>query len=74
MSTIATLYVANVKEFIRDRAALFWTFAFPLIFIVLFGLIYGNSGSASFNVVLIDQDHYHCQPAPDRGIPARVLF
>ena len=57
MSTIATLYVANVKEFIRDRAALFWTFAFPLIFIVLFGLIYGNSGSASFNVVLIDQDH-----------------
>jgi ABC-2 type transport system permease protein len=57
MSTIASLYVANVKEFIRDRAALFWTFAFPLIFIVLFGLIYGNSGSASFNVVLIDQDH-----------------
>jgi ABC-2 type transport system permease protein len=57
MSTIATLYVANVKEFIRDRAALFWTFAFPLIFIVLFGLIYGNSGSVSFNVVLIDQDH-----------------
>ena len=43
MSTIATLYVANVKEFVRDRAALFWTFAFPLIFIVLFGLIYGNS-------------------------------
>jgi ABC-2 type transport system permease protein len=57
MSTIATLYVANVKEFIRDRAALFWTFAFPLIFIVLFGLIYSNNGSVTFNVVLIDQDH-----------------
>src|SRR5215469_7564279 len=57
MSTIASLYVANVKEFVRDRAALFWTFAFPLIFIVLFGLIYSNNGSVTFNVVLIDQDH-----------------
>jgi ABC-2 type transport system permease protein len=56
MSTITSLYLANVKEFVRDRAALFWTFAFPLIFIVLFGLIYGNSGSVSFNVVLIDHD------------------
>jgi ABC-2 type transport system permease protein len=57
MSTIASLYVANVKEFVRDRAALFWTFAFPLLFIVLFGLIYGNSGSVSFNLVVVDHDN-----------------
>lgn len=57
MSTIATLYIADVKEFVRDRAALFWTFAFPLVFIVLFGLIYGNSGTVSFNLVLIDHDN-----------------
>jgi ABC-2 type transport system permease protein len=57
MSTIVSLYVANVKEFVRDRAALFWTFAFPLLFIVLFGLIYGNSGSVSYNLVLVDHDH-----------------
>src|SRR5215469_2357882 len=57
MSTIASLYVANVKEFVRDRAALFWTFAFPLLFIVLFGLIYGNSGSISYNLVIVDHDN-----------------
>jgi ABC-2 type transport system permease protein len=57
MSTIASLYVANVKEFVRDRAALFWTFAFPLLFIVLFGLIYGNSGTVSFNLVVVDHDN-----------------
>jgi ABC-2 type transport system permease protein len=57
MSTIASLYVADVKEFVRDRAALFWTFAFPLIFIVLFGLIYGNSGTVSYNLVVVDHDN-----------------
>src|SRR2546423_11614475 len=28
-----------MKSFLRDRAALFWTLAFPLIFVVLFGSI-----------------------------------
>ena len=27
------LTVANVKSFYRDRAALFWTFAFPVLFV-----------------------------------------
>ncbi len=57
MSTIISLYRANVKEFIRDRAALFWTFAFPIVFIVLFGLIYGGTNSVSYNVVVIDHDN-----------------
>ncbi len=57
MSTIWSLYRANVREFVRDRAALFWTFAFPLIFIVLFGLIYGNTGSISYSLVLVNHDN-----------------
>ncbi|MGO8949924.1 MAG: ABC transporter permease [Ktedonobacterales bacterium] len=57
MSTIASLYRANIREFVRDRAALFWTFAFPLIFIILFGLIYGNSGTVSYNLVVVDHDN-----------------
>ncbi len=56
MSTVLSLYVANMKEFIRDRAAIFWTFAFPIIFIVLFGLIYSNTGSPSYTVGLVNQD------------------
>ena len=56
MSTVFSLYVANMKEFIRDRAALFWTFAFPIVFIVLFGLIYSGSGSPSYNLGLVNQD------------------
>ncbi len=56
MSTVLSLYIANMKEFIRDRAAMFWTLAFPIFFIVLFGAIFSNDSSANFNVGLVNQD------------------
>ena len=56
MSTVLSLYVANMKEFIRDRAALFWTFAFPIVFIVLFGAIFSGSSSPSYKLGLVNQD------------------
>ncbi len=56
MPTVFSLYVANMKEFIRDRAALFWTFAFPIVFIVMFGAIFSGSGSHTYNVGLVNQD------------------
>ena len=40
MRALLALTVANIRSYVRDRAALFWTMAFPLIFIVLFGLIF----------------------------------
>lgn len=56
MSTIFSLYVASLKEFVRDRAALFWTLAFPLFFIVLFGLIFSGTSSPSYTAGLVNQD------------------
>ncbi|MEO7000611.1 MAG: ABC transporter permease [Ktedonobacterales bacterium] len=56
MSTVGSLYVANMKEFIRDRAAMFWTLAFPIFFIVLFGLIFSGNSSPSYNVGLVNED------------------
>ena len=49
------LTVANTKSFYRDRAALFWTIAFPVIFVVLFGSIF-SGGPTKFNVAWVDQD------------------
>jgi len=40
---LIALTVANLRSYTRDRAALFWTLGFPLIFIVLFGFIFQNS-------------------------------
>jgi ABC-2 type transport system permease protein len=56
VATVATLYVASLKEFIRDRGALFWTLAFPLIFIVLFGVIFSGGGEVKYTVGLVNQD------------------
>jgi ABC-2 type transport system permease protein len=45
----------NTRRFFRDKLAIFFTIAFPLIFLFVFGGIFGNSGDATFNVGLINQ-------------------
>lgn len=52
---LATLTIANIKSYYRDRGALFWTIAFPVIFVVLFGSIF-SGGPSTFNVAWVDQD------------------
>ena len=45
MNALLLLTIANVKSFTRDRSALFWTLAFPLIFVVLFGSIFSGGNN-----------------------------
>jgi ABC-2 type transport system permease protein len=49
------LTVANIKSFTRDRSALFWTLAFPLIFVLLFGSIF-SGGSSERTIGFADTD------------------
>ncbi len=56
MQALLTLTAANIKSFVRDRAALFWTLAFPLTFVVLFGLLFGGGGRAEYRFGWIDRD------------------
>lgn len=47
------LLIADLKMMLRNRQALFWTLAFPLMFTFIFGAFFGkNSGSAG-TVILI---------------------
>jgi len=55
MHALLALTVANIRSFRRDRAALFWTLAFPLIFVVLFGLIF-QGGSQKLRFGWVDDD------------------
>jgi ABC-2 type transport system permease protein len=57
MNALLGLTVANMKSFVRDRAALFWTIAFPVIFVVLFGTLFGGGGTANYQVGWVDLDH-----------------
>ncbi|HEU4673715.1 MAG TPA: ABC transporter permease [Candidatus Limnocylindrales bacterium] len=55
MRPLIRLTIANLRSFLRSRLAMFWTLAFPLIFIFLFGFIFQGS---QFDVKLgwVDED------------------
>jgi ABC-2 type transport system permease protein len=57
MKTVWRLTVANVKSLTRDRAALFWTFFFPVMFVLLFGVLFSGSGDSKVSIGFVDQDH-----------------
>ncbi len=46
------MFLANFKEFFRDRASLFWMFAFPLIFTFIFGLVFSGNGGTTHSIGL----------------------
>ena len=57
MKTFNMLLVANAKQFVREKAALFWTFLFPIFFILIFGAVFsGSMDDVSFNVGLVVED------------------
>ncbi|HSL76026.1 MAG TPA: ABC transporter permease [Candidatus Limnocylindrales bacterium] len=56
MSPLLALTVANIKSYVRDRAALFWTLAFPLIFIFMFGFIFQSGGESRLTLGWVDED------------------
>ena len=56
MRTLLGLTVANIRSLVRDRAALFWTIFFPIMFVFLFGSIFGGSSDTRISVGYVDQD------------------
>ncbi|MFA5375378.1 MAG: ABC transporter permease [Dehalococcoidia bacterium] len=57
MKTFNMLLMANAKQFVREKAALFWTFLFPIFFILIFGAVFsGNMEDVNFNVGLVVED------------------
>lgn len=52
---ILSLYLANLKEFYRSKMALFWTLAFPVFFILLFGTIFSEENGVGFKVGVVNK-------------------
>lgn len=44
MKALWHMIVANLKMTVRNRSALFWLLAFPVLFIVLFGYLFDSGG------------------------------
>ncbi|MBI5960807.1 MAG: ABC transporter permease [Chloroflexi bacterium] len=56
MSAFKFLYIATIREFVRDITALFWTLAFPVMFILIFGVIFSDGDDISFDIGLVNED------------------
>lgn len=55
--TVKTFVKINTKRFFRDKTAIFFTVAFPLIFLFVFGGIFGKNTDVSFKVAVINQSN-----------------
>lgn len=55
--TVWTFFTINMRRLFRDRTALFFTFLFPLIFLFVFGGIFGKNSGTSFDVAIISNSN-----------------
>jgi ABC-2 type transport system permease protein len=53
-SVLLRLTLANLKMIARNRQSLFWSMAFPLIFVSVFGLFFSGNDNATTEVGLVD--------------------
>lgn len=53
MNAFLALTTAQFKGFIRDKQTLFWTIAFPLMFLLIFGAIFGGSSDQASKSSLV---------------------
>ncbi|WP_086663777.1 ABC transporter permease [Lentzea kentuckyensis] len=53
MIAFKTLSVAMLKGFVRDKVTLFFTFLFPLMFLVIFGLILRDVGADKTKIAVV---------------------
>lgn len=47
----------DTRRLFRDKMAIFFTFLFPLLFLFIFGGIFGQDKTITFNIALINESH-----------------
>lgn len=61
MTAFKALAAAMVKAFYRDKLVLFFSFLFPLFFIVIFGLVFASPGQSKQKVIPIGEPAFITQ-------------
>lgn len=56
MRAFSKLLIADLKQFFRDRTALFFTFAFPILFIFIFGWVFSGGSNINYKIGLVNND------------------
>lgn len=55
MTAFRSLALAMLKGFYRDKATLFFTFVFPLMFLVVFGLLFRDAGAEKITIGVVGE-------------------
>src|SRR6187402_1868383 len=50
MQSFWAMTIANLKMTVRNRQAIFWNLAFPAIFILIFGAVFGNDSLSTIDI------------------------
>ena len=74
MRAIGSLARAMALGFVRDRTALFFTVFFPLMFLVIFGGLFKDSGVSKFDIVGIGQVAIFDQMPPEARARVDAAF
>ena len=53
---IAANLSVDMKEWTRNKATIFWTLAFPILLILLFGFIFTGEGETTYDLPIQDND------------------
>jgi ABC-2 type transport system permease protein len=56
MNPILGIAIKDIKTFFREKGAIFWTIAFPLVMMLLFSAIFGREVPFTANVGIVDFD------------------
>ncbi len=67
MNTIWTLAKKDLRLLIRDKAGAFFTFGFPVMYALFFGMIFknmgGGGGPTTMEIIVVDQDQTEASKA-----------
>ena len=69
--SIWALYVANAREFLRDRTTMFLVFLLPLALAVFFGSIFGGNEGFTLQLGVVDEDG--AAHADGRGLGRKLV-
>ena len=73
MRAFIAVFVARYKQFVRNRGALFFSFLFPIIFILLFGWAFQNMNTQTFKVGLSDEGSPQTTSYITQGLESVVI-
>lgn len=54
---VVTFAKTDIKRLFRDKVAIFFTFIFPLIFLLIFGSIFSGDNNISFNIAVLNESN-----------------